>query len=161
MSLAEFESKILKTIDAGDLNSALNLIIHFADKISYGKASVITMVNVFGSVILDQLCQRIGSELLKIQAPFLENQHKNYLENGTIQPLKSLIFALKITLLVVKTNHKLWFLTLQEDGKQKNLEKYNAQLLKDLLIVLCSMEETLVKKCWQLELLNKQWRLLI
>ena len=75
MSLAEFESKILKTIDAGDLNSALNLIIHFADKISYGKASVITMVNVFGSVILDQLCQRIGSELLKIQAPFLENQH--------------------------------------------------------------------------------------
>ena len=83
------------------------------------------------------------------------------MENGTIQPLKSLIFALKITLLVVKTNHKLWFLTLQEDGKQKNLEKYNAQLLKDLLIVLCSMEETLVKKCWQLELLNKQWRLLI
>lgn len=70
MSLAEFESEILKTIDAGDLNSALNLIIHFAHKIAYGKASVITITNVFGSVILDQLCQRIGSELLQIQNLF-------------------------------------------------------------------------------------------
>ncbi|MFN6525427.1 glycosyltransferase [Nostoc sp. ChiSLP03a] len=75
MSLAEFESEILKTIDAGDLNLALNIIIHFAHKIAYGKASVITITNVFGSVILDQLCQRIGSELLKIQKPFLENQY--------------------------------------------------------------------------------------
>ncbi|MDZ7993357.1 MAG: glycosyltransferase [Nostoc sp. EfeVER01] len=75
MSLAEFESEILKTIDAGDLNSALNLIIHFAHKIAYGKASVITITNVFGSVILDQLCQRIGSKLLKIQKSFLENQY--------------------------------------------------------------------------------------
>ncbi|MDZ8105961.1 MAG: glycosyltransferase [Nostoc sp. DedQUE12a] len=75
MSLAEFESKILKTIDAGDLNSSLNLIIHFTHKISYGKVNVMTITNVFGSVILDRLCQRIGSEVLKIKKPFLENPY--------------------------------------------------------------------------------------
>ncbi|MGL4338342.1 MAG: hypothetical protein ACRCST_15775, partial [Turicibacter sp.] len=74
MFLAELESKILKTIDAGDFNSALNLIIHLAHKIAYGQASVMTITNVFGSVILDQLCQRIGREFLKTQKPFLENE---------------------------------------------------------------------------------------
>ena len=32
---------------------------------------------------------------------------------------------------LLSIKHKSWYLTLQEDGNKRNLEKFNAQLLKD------------------------------
>ena len=50
---------------------------------------------------------------------------------------------------------KLLFHTQPEDIKSKNLEKFNAQLLKEWSTVLLSLEETPERKFWPSESLNK------
>jgi predicted O-linked N-acetylglucosamine transferase (SPINDLY family) len=63
-SVAEFESQVLANIDKGNLDSALNSIINFADEIAYGYLSILARTNVYGSKDLDKLCQTIGHENL-------------------------------------------------------------------------------------------------
>jgi predicted O-linked N-acetylglucosamine transferase (SPINDLY family) len=78
-SVAEFESQVLANIDKGNLDSALNSIINFADEIAYGYLSILAKTNVYGSKDLDNLCQTIGYE------NFNQNRHNNYLESDQLK----------------------------------------------------------------------------
>ncbi len=75
ISVRDFESQILKVIDTGDLNSALNSITNLANTIAYGQeASIMTVSTVFGSITLDKLCQNIGNCAIGTQKFILEKK---------------------------------------------------------------------------------------
>jgi predicted O-linked N-acetylglucosamine transferase (SPINDLY family)/GT2 family glycosyltransferase len=82
ISLREFELQILNTIEEGNLNFALNSIISLADEIAYGPNSAMTLVNVFGSIDLDRLCQHVGLQTLITKKYLLES--KSLIDNQLI-----------------------------------------------------------------------------
>jgi hypothetical protein len=71
--LKKLELAVTNNIANGELNDALNLIISFVESIIQDRRST---ANVFGSAILDQLCQRIGYETLKKKKYLFEDESK-------------------------------------------------------------------------------------
>lgn len=61
-SLPEFERNIERSIDAGNLDEALQTIEDLVSEVIQDSASI---ARVFGSARLDSLCQRIGLEIAK------------------------------------------------------------------------------------------------
>ncbi len=80
-SLKYLELEVNNQIASKNLDAALNLIINFVESI--GKDSRAT-ASIFGSTMLDKLCQRIGAESLKLKKEIAQKNMSKKTKNNII-----------------------------------------------------------------------------
>ncbi|MBN3906212.1 MAG: glycosyltransferase [Nostoc sp. NMS1] len=79
--ILNIESQIAEYMKSGDLESPLDLLVNFVEKIIRDNRAT---AKVFGSATLDKLCQQIGAKALEHQKPLLTIDSYSNHENGNI-----------------------------------------------------------------------------